>query len=263
MDYLVLIAAIVLAAVTVYALKLDSPRHMRIVAAFAGGFLITLTVLHLLPELYASPEAGHAGHDHGHDHGSGRPQASGLFIGALILFGFFFQVALDMLSMGIEHGHEHRHSHHDHRDHAGPCRFPWAMLIGLCLHAFAEALALGDHGHHHDAASRNFLLWSIAVHKYPAAVALLVMLTQSGMKRSRAMACLVFFGAMAPLGVWLSRVTVLAEYSRELTALVVGIFLHISTTILFESSDGHRFNGIKAFAIIVGVGLAIAAVVTH
>ena len=137
------------------------------------------------------------------------------------------------------------------------------MLIGLCLHAFAEALALGDHDHHHDTASRNFMLWSIAVHKYPAAVALLVMLAQSGMSRGRATGCLLGFGAMAPLGVWLSQMTILAEYSRELTALVVGIFLHIATTILFESSDGHRFNGIKALAILIGIGLAVAAVLTH
>lgn len=260
MDYLVLTASIAFAAVTVYGFKLDSPRHMRIVAAFAGGFLITLTVLHLLPELYAAP-AAHDGHDHGHNHG--RTPASGLMIGALILVGFFFQVGLDMFSMGVEHGHQHTHSHPEGHHHAGPCRFPWAMLVGLCLHAFAEALALGDHSHHHDSTSRNFLLWSIAVHKYPAAVALLVMLAQSGMARAKAVGCLLLFGAMAPFGVFLSRVTILAEYSRELTALVVGIFLHIATTILFESSESHRFNGVKALAIALGIGLAVAAVMAH
>jgi len=173
------------------------------------------------------------------------------------------QVALDMFSMGVEHGHEHKHSHPEGHDHSGPCRFPWAMMVGLCLHAFAEALALGDHAHHHDTTSRDFMLWSIAIHKYPAAVALLVMLAQSGMKRARAIACLALFGAMAPLGVFLSGVTILADYSRELTALVVGIFLHIATTILFESSESHRFNGIKAAAIALGIGLAVAAVLTH
>jgi len=34
--------------------------------------------------------------------------------------------------------------------------------------------------------------------------------------------------------------------------MVVGIFLHISTTILFESSDGHKFSIQKILAIIVG-----------
>jgi hypothetical protein len=36
----------------------------------------------------------------------------------------------------------------------------------------------------------------------------------------------------------------------------VGIFLHISTTILFESSENHRFNLIKFLVIILGAGLA-------
>jgi hypothetical protein len=35
-------------------------------------------------------------------------------------------------------------------------------------------------------------------------------------------------------------------------AMVIGIFLHISTTILFESSDGHNFSTQKILAIIVG-----------
>jgi hypothetical protein len=40
-------------------------------------------------------------------------------------------------------------------------------------------------------------------------------------------------------------------------AIVVGIFLHISTTILFESTDGHNFSTTKIFAIVTGAILAI------
>ncbi|MEI6854394.1 MAG: zinc/iron permease, partial [Bacteroidota bacterium] len=40
-------------------------------------------------------------------------------------------------------------------------------------------------------------------------------------------------------------------------AVVVGIFLHISTTILFESDENHGFN-LKKFAVIVlGFGATI------
>ena len=266
MDYLALILAILLGIGTVFGFKLNEARHIRVMTSFAGGFLITLTVLHLIPELYLTDlHGGHDhGHNHGHDHDHGNQRVpSHLFLGALILVGFFIQVALDTISLGVEHGHTHSHSHHDHHDHSGPCRFPWGVMIGLCLHAFVEALALGDHQHHHDHESRSFLLWSIVIHKYPAAVALLGMLLQSGMKKSRALLCLGIFGAMAPLGLLISSQTYLSNYSRELTAFVVGIFLHISTTILFESSDSHRFNGVKAMAIAVGVGLGVAAVVVH
>jgi len=256
-DYLALIFSIVLAVSTVFGFKLNEARHIKVMTAFTGGFLITLTVLHLIPELYVADL-----HGHGHDHGPAKIP-SPLYLGALILVGFFIQVALDTISLGIEHGHSHTHSHHDHHEHAGPCRFPWGVMIGLCLHAFVEALALGDHQHHHDNDSRSFLLWSIVIHKYPAAVALLGMLLQSGMKKSRALLCLGVFGAMAPLGLLISSHTYLANYSREITAFVVGIFLHIATTILFESSDGHRFNGVKAMAVAVGVGLGFAAVLMH
>jgi len=38
--------------------------------------------------------------------------------------------------------------------------------------------------------------------------------------------------------------------------VVIGIFLHISTTILFESTENHRFNSIKFIVILLGAGLA-------
>jgi hypothetical protein len=40
-------------------------------------------------------------------------------------------------------------------------------------------------------------------------------------------------------------------------AIVVGIFLHISTTILFEMSDGHKFSIQKIITIIVGGFIAV------
>jgi hypothetical protein len=40
-------------------------------------------------------------------------------------------------------------------------------------------------------------------------------------------------------------------------AMVIGIFLHISTTILFESSDGHKFSLQKILAIIIGACIAV------
>jgi len=37
------------------------------------------------------------------------------------------------------------------------------------------------------------------------------------------------------------------------TALLIGIILHVSTTILFESEEGHRFNRMKFLFIILGL----------
>jgi zinc and cadmium transporter len=239
MDYLLLLSSIGLGAGTVLWLKLYDARHVRLLNAFTGAYLLTLTVLHLLPELY-------------HAHG-GVPNQDTLLVGALILTGFFAQVGLDIISMGVEHGHSHDlHG----RMHVG-------VVAGLCLHALIEAMALGDAHRHYDPASRQLLLWSIVLHNYPVSIALLGMLMQSGMKRGAALAFLALFASMAPLGLLVSAHSILASYSRELMAVVIGIFMHIATTILFESSDVHRFNLGKLAAIVLGTFLGVLSVVLH
>ena len=40
-------------------------------------------------------------------------------------------------------------------------------------------------------------------------------------------------------------------------AVVVGMFLHISTTIIFETTENHKFNLLKLVSILVGVTLAL------
>lgn len=239
MDYLFLLSSIVLGAVTVFGFRLYDARHIRLLNAFTGAFLLSLTMLHLLPELY---------HEHG---GEAAPVRGPLLIGGLMLAGFFVQVALDVISMGVEHGHSH--SLHG--------KMPVGVVAGLCLHAFVEALALGDGQHNHG--SRRLLLVSIVVHNYPVAIALLGMLLQSGLSRRTAMGLLALFAAMGPLGMFVGAHTPLAHYSRELMAVVIGIFMHISTTILFEASDAHRFNIAKLGAILLGTALGVASVLFH
>jgi zinc transporter ZupT len=239
MDYLLLLSSIVLGALSVFLFKLYEPRHVKLLNAFTGAYLLCLTMLHLLPELYHAHSGGGAHDD--------------LRIGALILAGFFTQIALDFVSVGIEHGH----AHHLHG------RLPIGILAGLCVHALVEAMALGNAQTHFDPASRQLLLWSIVLHNFPVSIALLGMLLQSGMKRRTALGLLGLFAVMAPLGMSISAHTPLAHYSRELMAIVIGIFMHISTTILFESSDIHRFNIAKLLAIAVGTALGVASVMIH
>ena len=239
MDYLILLSSIALGAVTVFGLRLYDAKHVKVLNAFTGAFLLTLVMLHLLPDLYSS-EGGYVT----------RP----LLIGGFILFGFFLQIALDNISQGVEHGHSH----------AIHGRVPLGILIGLCMHAFVEALALGQTNtvaSAHDQATRHFLLVSVVVHNYPVSIALLGMLLQSGMRRSRAIGGLVLFAAMAPFGMFVSTHTGLAIYSRELMAIVIGIFMHISTMILFESEDHHRFSMVKLAAVLTGLALGIASVI--
>src|SRR5260221_1590091 len=228
MDYLLLLSSILVGALSVFLFKLYEPQHVKLLNAFTGAYLLCLTLLHLLPELY-HPHNGAVPHDD-------------LKIGALILGGFFTQIALDVISMGVEHGHAHHL----------PGRVPAGVLAGLCLHALVEASALGNAQTHYDPASRRVLLWSIVLHNYPGSIALLGMLLHSGIKRSTALALLGLFAAMAPLGMSVSAHTGLAAHSRELMAFVIGIFMDISTTILFESSDINRFNIASLVVIVLG-----------
>lgn len=239
MDYLILLSSIALGVATVFFFRLDAPRHIKLVNAFTGAFLLSLTLLHLLPELY-----------HGHE---GDQPVNALLIGGLMLAGFFVQVALDVISMGVEHGH----SHPLHN------RMPVGVVAGLCLHAFVEATALGDAHTHFDPSSRRLLLVSIVLHNFPVSIALLGMLLHSGMRRGSALWLLALFAGMGPLGMFLSSHTELAHHTRELMAIVIGIFMHISTTILFEASDVHRFNVGKLVAISFGTALGVATVWLH
>jgi hypothetical protein len=62
---------------------------------------------------------------------------------------------------------------------------------------------------------------------------------------------------MAPLGILTGNlVQDIGHYHKEIMAVIVGIFLHISTTILFENSEGHKFNIRKLVAIGIASCLA-------
>src|SRR5262249_40837778 len=158
MDYLLLLSSIALGAISVFLFRLYEPKAVKLLNAFTGAYLLCLTFLHLLPELYHS----HFGSD----------TTGEVSLGVLILAGFFAQVTLDVISMGVEHGHVHH-------VHGG---IPIGIMGGLCLHALIEAMALGNAQTHYDPASRRLLLYSIVLHNYPVSIALLGMLLQSGMK---------------------------------------------------------------------------------
>src|SRR4051812_18836656 len=177
MDYLVLLSSILLGALTVFGFKLHQPKHIKVLNAFTGAFLLSLTLLHLLPELYDLP----------HDDGGHKEV---LLLGVLMLGGFFVQLALDFISMGVEHGHAHHLHGHP----------PYGIVAGLCLHALVEAMALGNATTYYDPASRKLLLWSIVVHNYPVSIALLAMLLQWGMRPRNGVVVLGLFALMAPIG---------------------------------------------------------------
>ena len=241
MTYALLIFSVFAAALTVLWVKPSDPNKLKLLIAFSGAYLLSITALHLLPEVFTGDDRG-------------------AYFGSFILVGFFIQVMLEYLSGGIEHGHAHTHRS------AG---LPVGLMIGLCLHAFLEGMPLGggDAGHSHHGHSHSHglepLLLGIVLHKYPVAMVFLAMLLNSGLAKAKAFGLLAVFAAMAPLGTLLSGVEMVGQYNRESLAIVIGIFLHVSTTILFESSEGHRFNAYKMMAIAAGLALSAAGMLLN
>ena len=62
---------------------------------------------------------------------------------------------------------------------------------------------------------------------------------------------------MTPLGSYLATLDFWTEsLKNSINALVVGVLLHVSTTILFESSKNHQFNATKFAVILLGIAIA-------
>ena len=68
---------------------------------------------------------------------------------------------------------------------------------------------------------------------------------------------------MAPAGYYFSTalsnggIGNLQQYFNRIMGVVIGIFLHISTTIMFESSSDHKFTVRKMIAVLLGIGIAL------
>lgn len=69
------------------------------------------------------------------------------------------------------------------------------------------------------------------------------------------------FALAGPLGLLLGD-TALAAYHREATAFVAGIFIHIATVILFESTDSHKFKTRKVLTVLLGFAIAYVTILS-
>lgn len=217
--YLLPILAVITGYVISLFLKPGSSSGFKLLLAFSGAYLLAVTVLELLPDVYSEPDSG---------------------IGVFIMLGLLFQIVLEFLSKGVEHGHLHFHENAK--------TFPVLLLISLSLHSLLEGFPLDNDNH---------LLHGVVVHKIPVAAILSVFLIQSKLSKPKVFLFLAFFALMTPLGSWLkNNIEVLSEYAPYINAIVIGIFLHVSTTILFESSKNHSFNASKLGVIILGILLA-------
>jgi len=111
--------------------------------------------------------------------------------------------------------------------------------------------------------SHNHLLYGIILHKAPAAFALVLLFLTTGFKRMTVLGCLALFAMMSPMGALLTEIIVFNEQTQlKVMAVVVGSFLHVSTTIVFETdkTHQHRIPFKRVSAILMGIGIAALTV---
>jgi len=129
----------------------------------------------------------------------------------------------------------------------------------LFLHALFEATPLsqaGGHAHAHEN-FHDYFFTGLILHKLPVAIVFGSMLNHYIGKKAKSFIILGGFALMAPLGLFLSEeISFIRVYNDYFMAVVIGIFLYISTTILFETSENHSFNLVKFISIIFGFGIA-------
>ncbi|MFV8393658.1 ZIP family metal transporter [Flavobacterium sp. LB2P6] len=219
MNYLLPLLSVLIGYIIALVLKPKNKTNLKLLLAFSGSFLLSLTVMHLLPEIYESANPT---------------------IGLYIMLGILFQIILEFFSKGAEHGHVHGHE--------TMTQIPWLLFISLCIHAFLEGFPVS---HHHD------LAVGIAIHHLPIAIILTTFFINASLDKKAILFFMVTFAIMTPLGTFLSDyMPILNVYYTEITAVVIGILFHISSTIIFETSEGHKFNIAKVSMIILGIALA-------
>lgn len=223
-------------------------RAIPLLLSFSGAYLLGVTILHVIPDLFHRPHAGYS---------------------YWMLGGFLLQLLLEKLTKGVEHGHAHAL-------HAEQYGRILPVLLGLSLHSFLEGFPLGgyeqlsaelalldEHQHHTEGSNiHTQLLIGISLHKIPAAFALVTLMRMSGFARLTTWVCLLLFSLTAPFSAFLAQSflnTSFAAWLPYILAMVAGSFLHISTTILFESGNPgeHHLSWWKLGVILLGFGLSL------
>ena len=219
MTYLFLFLSVAIGYFIALLFKIKEVKQIAMFLAFSGAFLLSITIFELLPEVYQVPSKT---------------------IGVYIISGILLQIFLDFFSQGAEHGHIHIHDAENN--------FPWLLFFSLSIHALIEGFPITD---------ENNLMIGVIVHKVPIALILSVFFIKANYSKTMTILFLFLFALMTPLGNWISNnFEVLQVYKTQITAITIGIFLHVSTTILFESSKNHKFNLSKMSVVILAILIA-------
>ncbi len=215
--------------------------NYSLILAFSGAYLFSITIIHILPELFSHAQ---------------NPGLTGIYV----LGGFFLQQVLEIFTAGAEHGHVHT-TEHAHKHKSG---LALSLLIGLSVHSILEGSLL-THSHANPADTSNLAIaLGIGLHKLPAAFAMMTILLCYYHSKTKPIIFLILFALASPLGLLISQYAIDIQLFTDQTinilfAVVSGSFLYISTTIVFESTPGHKVKFNKLLVLLLGAGVAVLA----
>ena len=230
-TYAVLILTVLGSGSVIFLVRKREDRVLKMLLAFSGAFLIGISFLKLVPEIFKTPAP---------------------YIGLFIVLGYLIQLGLELITEGAEHGHAHVHEE-------GERASPFLLLTGLCIHSFLEGMPIAPG---FTTTLRHTLILGIVIHNIPISLTLMSLFLHYGCSRRKAFFYLLIFSLMTPLGSLFSYLLDLTTagslniYFNYILAVVVGIFLHVSTSILFETSENHRYNLQKFVTVCVGIAVA-------
>lgn len=201
-------------------------KNLLIVSA---GFLITICLNEVFPQVYAKEHSN---------------------IGLWVIGGVVLQMLLENLTKGFEHGHFHHHTE-------GKNILPVALMIGMFIHAFLEGIPLAN-----ETEVLSPYLTGILVHNLPISFILGAFLVKNRKFSPSALLIISLFALASPLGVILGKYFN-PDWEIYFLAVVGGIFLHISSVIIFESSKNHNVDWRKIGLVMLGTLLAMTGHLFH
>lgn len=207
----------------------NKEKFAKNLLVLSAGFLITICVNEVFPEVY------HNNHSHN--------------IGLFVIGGVLLQMLLENLTKGFEHGHFH---HHDEEKQI----LPMALMVGMFIHAFIEGIPLAN-----EKEILSPYLLAILFHNLPISFVLGVFLFKHKISFS-GIFIVALFALSSPLGIILGKYFN-PEWQPYFLAVVGGIFLHISSVIIFESNKNHKMDWTKIILVIAGVLLAVSGHFFH
>lgn len=227
MIYILLILSVVIGVALSYFFGKQKKLAKQLLV-LSSGVLLGITVLEIFPNVF-------------HDGGSE--------IGIWVVAGVLLQLILESLTKGFEHGHFHQREEKN--------IFPIALMAGLFIHAFFEGIPLHAMGN-----SITPYLEGILVHNIPISFVMGMFLLKSDFNKTTGILIIALFALASPLGMLLA-----GNFNPDLQvyflAIVSGIFLHISSVIIFENDKNHKLDISKLIFVLIGIGIAYGAHILH